>query len=39
MIPVGMSVPIALLPSGAYRLEVTATGAGDKVARRTADIR
>jgi len=37
-VPVGMNVPIASLPSGAYRLEVTATGAGDRVARRSADI-
>ncbi len=37
-IPVGLSVPIATLPSGRYQLEVTATAGADKIARRTVDF-
>ncbi len=35
-IPVGLSVPIASLPSGSYQLEVTATVGAGKTVQRTA---
>jgi len=38
MIPVGMSLPIASLAPGPYRLEVAATGSGGKSVKRTADF-
>jgi VWFA-related protein len=37
-IPVGLSVPIASLPSGSYQLEVTATDGADKSAKRTVEF-
>jgi hypothetical protein len=37
-IPVGLSVPIAAIPSGSYRLEVTATDRAGGTARQTADF-
>jgi hypothetical protein len=38
MIPVGLSVPIASLPSVSYQLEVTATDGAGKTARQTVDF-
>jgi Ca-activated chloride channel homolog len=37
-IPVGLSLPIASLPSGPYQLEVTATDGGGKTIERTIDF-
>jgi VWFA-related protein len=37
-LPAGLSVPIASLPSGSYKLEVTATDGADKTAQRTVDF-
>jgi hypothetical protein len=37
-IPVGLSVPIASLPSGSYQFEVTAVDTAGKTARRTVDF-
>ncbi len=37
-IPVSLSVPIASLPLGSYRLEVTATDGAARTARRTVDF-
>ena len=37
-IPVGLSVPIASLPSGSYQFEVTAVDAAGKTAKRTVNF-
>ena len=37
-IPVGFNLPIAALPAGPYRLEVTAASGPDKTATRMADF-
>ena len=37
-IPLGLNIPIALLATGSYRLEVTATDAGGKSVKRAVDF-
>jgi hypothetical protein len=37
-IPVGLSLPIASLSSGAYQVEVTATKGADRIIKRTVDF-